>query len=232
MEQMISNFRECNDMPIYSVHDDEFKSYGRVVAGYDFSGMIAYMETQTDIPEKGNQYVPSVPELEADCVKTQVEQELYGGLPIQIGFCNGRNMSYNGFEYHKCSEINIAVTDFYLVLGHTWEMEGQTFCTDDAKVFFVEKGTAIEMYQTTLHLSPCRVTDEGYKDIVILAKGTNTEFGENEQRTSPEGEATILLKKNKWIIAHPDWEPLRKQGAYPGVKGINYKLNYPGCERN
>ncbi len=37
-------------------------------------------------------------------------------MPIQIGYCNGRNTTYNGFEYHKGSEINIAVTDFMLVL--------------------------------------------------------------------------------------------------------------------
>ena len=166
---------ECNDVPIYSVTDEVFASYGRVVTGYDFSGLISYMEQKTAIPEKGNCYVPSVPELEQDAVKNLLERRLYGELPIQIGYCNGRNSSYNGFEYHKCSEINIAVTDFLLVLGHTWEMEGNTFHVDQAKVFLVEKGTAVEMYQTTLHLSPRKVTDEGYKDIVILEKGTNTE---------------------------------------------------------
>ena len=218
---------ECNEIPVYQVTDEVFASYGRIVTGYDFSGLISYMESRTTVPEKGNCYVPSVPELEQDAVKEQIERKLYGELPVQIGYCNGRNSSYNGFEYHKCSEINIAVTDFLLVLGHTWEMKGNTFHTDQAKVFLVEKGTAVEMYQTTLHLSPCKVTDEGYKDIVILAKGTNTDLKCDAQGTVTDPEQEILLKKNKWIIAHPKWEPLCAQGAYPGVQGENKVLCYP-----
>lgn len=218
---------ECNEIPICQVTDEVFASYGRIVTGYDFSGLISYMENQTTVPKKGNCYVPSVPGLEQDAVKEQVERRLYGELPIQIGYCNGRNSSYNGFEYHKCSEINIAVTDFLLVLGHTWEMEGNTFHTDQAKVFLVEKGTAVEMYQTTLHLSPCKVTDEGYKDIVILARGTNTDLACDAREAVADPEQEILLKKNKWIITHPEWEPLRAQGAYPGVRGENKVLCYP-----
>ncbi len=61
-------------------------------------------------------------------------------MPIQIGYCNGRNTTYNGFEYHKGSEINIAVTDFMLVLGHTWEIKDNTYRIEDAKVFFCGKG--------------------------------------------------------------------------------------------
>lgn len=223
-ERKIEMLSACNGLPVYSVQDDMFRTFGRIVNGYDFSGLIAYMEQKTEIPEQGNCYVPSVSELEKDAVMDRLQALLYGGMPIQIGYCNGRNSSYNGFEYHKCSEVNVAVTDFLLVLGHIWEMEGNTFHTDNAKVFLVEKGTAIEMYQTTLHLAPCKITDDGYKCIVILARGTNTEAKEcNED----DAESEILLKQNKWIIAHPDWEPLRKQGAYPGVRGENKVLRYP-----
>ena len=85
----------------------------------------------------------------------QVKNGLYGGMDIEIGYCNGRNTTYNGFEYHKGSEINVAVTNFMLVLGHVWEIKDNTYRVEDARVFFVPRGTAIEMYQTTLHLSPC-----------------------------------------------------------------------------
>lgn len=42
---------------------------------------------------------------------------LYGGMPIQIGYCNGHNHLLNAVEYHRDSEINIAVTDMILILG-------------------------------------------------------------------------------------------------------------------
>ncbi len=113
-----------------------------------------------------------------------------------------------------------------LVLGHTWEIKDNTYRIEDVKVFFVEKGTAIEMYQTTLHLSPCRVSDIGFKDVVILPRGTNTPLNNGGADEAAIGEERLLLQKNKWVIAHPDREPLIKQGAYPGLLGENKKLYY------
>ena len=79
------------------------------------------------------------------------------------------------------------------------------------------------MYQTTLHLSPCRVNDIGFKDIVILPRGTNTAL--NKEAVLDE-ESRLLLMKNKWVIAHPEREPLMKQGAVGGVKGPNKEVKY------
>ncbi len=221
---MINRLNEVNDIKIFSVFDDEFKTYGRIVKGYDFTELISFMESSTDIPESGNVYFPSIEEMEKLSVFHEVEKTLYGGMPVQAGYCNGRNTTYNGFEYHKGSEINIAVTDFVLVLGHTWEMEDNKFYVGNERVFFVPKGTAIEMYQTTLHLSPCRVCDEGFKDIVILPRGTNTPL-ENKEKNA-DSESGLLLQKNKWVIAHKDREPLIKQGAYAGLIGENKEIKY------
>ena len=221
---MIERLNQVNDVKIYSVFDDEFKPYGRIVKGYDFSEIVEYMKTSTPIPEQGNIYVASVPALESFAVKDEVESVLYGGMPVQIGYCNGRNSTYNGFEYHKGSEINIAVTPFMLVLGHVWEIENNKFYVGGEKVFFVPEGTAIEMYETTLHLSPCKVTDEGFKGVVILPKGTNTPL-ENKHQNGDK-ESVLLLQRNKWVLSHKDREPLMKQGAFPGLVGENKELHY------
>lgn len=220
---MLERLNRLNDVKIHSVFDDEFKTYGNIVEGYDFSEIVKYMEECTDIPEDRNIYIPSVKEMEQCEVFEKLQKNLYGGMPIQIGYCNGKNSTYNGFEYHKCSEINIAVTDFMLVLGHTWEIKDNRYYVGDEKVFFVPKGTAIEMFQTTLHLSPCKVCDEGFKGIVILAKGTNTPLDKGEKITK---EDELLLQKNKWVIAHPEREPLIKQGAFAGLIGENKELKY------
>lgn len=220
----LERLNQVNDVTVLPVTSPEFAPYGRIVTGYDFSGMISYMEEHTQIPENGNVYLASVPELEAEPVFQSIRNGFYGGMEIQAGYCNGRNTTYNGFEYHKGSEINVAVTDFMLVLGHVWEIQDNSYRVEDAKVFFVEKGTAIEMYQTTLHLSPCRVTDEGFKGIVILPRGTNTPL---EQKTEAvEAEGILLLQKNKWVIAHAEREPLIRQGAHAGLIGENRELHY------
>ncbi|MBE5763936.1 MAG: DUF4867 family protein [Clostridiales bacterium] len=221
---MINHLNEVNDVKIYSVFDEEFKTFGRVVEGYDFSQIIDYMENNTSIPDAGNIYVPSVEDMEKLPIKKQVEDILYGGMPIQIGYCNGRNSTYNGFEYHKGSEINIAVTPFMLVLGHVWDIEDNKFFVGKEKVFFVPKGVAIEMYQTTLHLSPCKVADSGFRGVVILPKGTNTPH-QNKAKTKDK-ESMLLLQRNKWVLAHKDRKPLIDQGAHPGFIGENKELKY------
>lgn len=221
---MLETLNAVNDVPVISVFDPAFAPYGRVLEGYDFSQADAYMRGKTDIPENGNIYVPSAPGLEELGIKSDVENTLYGSMPVQIGFCNGRNTTYNGFEYHKCSEINYAVTPFMLVLGHVWDIRDNKYDIQNTQVFFVPEGTAVEMYQTTLHLSPCRVCDEGFKDIVILARGTNTPLTEKTESADPE--SVLLLQRNKWVIAHPEREPLIKQGAHPGVIGENKELFY------
>ena len=221
---MLERLNQVNDVIIRSVEDPEFASYGRIVTGYDFSPLLTYLEEKTEIPEAGNIYVASELGLEAFPVMQALQNSFYGEMPIQIGYCNGRNTTYNGFEFHKGSEINVAATDFMLVLGHTWEIQNNTYRVEDAKVFFVKKGTAIEMYQTTLHLSPCRVTDEGFRDVVVLPRGTDTPL--EHKGEAAEAEAGLLLQKNKWVIAHPDREPLIKQGALPGLLGENKELFY------
>lgn len=221
---LLEQLRQANDVSVYSVRDAEFAPYGRIIEGFDFSSMIAYMEKNTEIPENGNVYLASVAELETYPVMELVRDRFYGEMPVQAGYCNGRNTTYNGFEYHKGSEINVAVTDFMLVLGHVWEIKDNTYRVGDEKVFFVEKGMALEMYQTTLHLSPCRVCDEGFKGIVILPKGTNTPL---ERKGEPlDAEGGLLLQKNKWVIAHKDREPLVRQGAHVGLLGENKELKY------
>ena len=221
---MIKHLNEVNDVKIYSVFDDEFLPYGRIVKGYNFTEIIAYMEQHTAIPENGNVYYPSIEAMEALPVFAEVQHTLYGDMPIQIGYCNGRNTTYNGFEYHKGSEINVAATDLMLVLGHTWQIQDNRFYVGDETVFFVPQGTAIELFQTTLHLSPCRVCDEGFKTVVILPRGTNTPLKQKPE--NPVGEARLLLQKNKWVLSHPDREPLMKQGAFPGLIGENKELRY------
>ena len=226
---MLKHLNEVNGQLILDVHDPAFASYGRIVEGYDVTELMRYMRDHTDIPADGNVYVASVAEMEELPVRKEIEAVFYGGMPVQIGYCNGRNTTYNGFEYHKGSEINIAVSDFMLVLAHIWQIRNNTIRTEDAQVFYVPQGTVIEMFQTTLHLSPCRVCDEGFRDVVILPKGTNTPLSEEEKQLrdqSDDPEAQLLLQKNKWVLAHPEREPLIRQGAHPGLIGENRELKY------
>ena len=224
MADLLEKLNRVNDVVIHSVFDDCFSTFGNVLDAAVYAPLAQYLTENTAIPENGNVYVASDPGLEEKPEFELIEKTVYGGMPIQIGYCNGRNTTYNGFEYHKGSEINVAATDLMLVLGHTWQLKDGCFTVGDETVFFVPQGTAIELFQTTLHLSPCRVCDAGFKAVVVLPRGTNTPL--EERPSEPAGEARLLLQKNKWVLSHPDREPLMKQGAFPGLIGANKELKY------
>ena len=102
-------------MKILNVRDAEFKAYGKVVEGLDVSSLLKALE-ETPKPDDVI-YVASDEKLEAcDCAE-KIAYSLFGGMPIQIGYCNGSNYLLNAVEYHRDSEVNVALTDLILLLG-------------------------------------------------------------------------------------------------------------------
>lgn len=205
-------------MKIKKVTDPEFSRYGRVIDEYDFSKLIKAME-HTPLPEDVI-YEPSIEELETTDVAIDLKMRVYGELPIQIGYCNGHNSKLNALEYHRSSEVNVAVTDIILLLGAEQDIEPDfTYDTSKVEAFLVPAGTAIEVYATTLHYAPCHVNESGFQCVVVLPKGTNTEL---TFETASEGEDKLLTAKNKWLIGH---EEAAIEGAFNGLKGANVGID-------
>ena len=205
-------------MKIQKVTDPAFRKYGQVLEGYDFTGLIKEME-HTPVPEDVI-YVPSVEELEALDIMKDLQNKGYGGLPVQIGYCNGHNKKLNAVEYHRNSEINVAVTDLVLLIGHQQDIEpDHTYDTSKIEAFLVPAGTGIEVYATTLHYAPCHVNEGGFQCVVVLPKGTNTDLTFQTEKT---GEDSLMTAKNKWLIAHED---AKIAGAFNGLKGENITID-------
>ena len=205
-------------MKIQKVTDPAFRKYGQVLEGYDFTGLIKEMK-HTPVPEDVI-YVPSVEELEALDIMKDLQNKGYGGLPIQIGYCNGHNKKLNAVEYHRNSEINVAVTDLVLLIGHQQDIEpDHTYDTSKIEAFLVPAGTGIEVYATTLHYAPCHVNEGGFQCVVVLPKGTNTDLTVQTEKT---GEDSLMTAKNKWLIAHED---AKIAGAFNGLKGENITID-------
>ena len=183
--------------PVFDVRSEAFFPYGRVLSQPDPEELLSYMRELTPIPEEGNLYVASDTAMETLAAVKAIRDVFYGGLPVEAGYCNGMNTTMNGFEYHKGSELDLAVTDQLLFLGHATGISfpamdeirglpgqnptGITYDPADAVLFFVPAGTFIELYPYTLHLSPIRVNEEGFRTVVILPAGTNTPLSEEEK---------------------------------------------------
>ncbi|WP_313182723.1 DUF4867 family protein [Lacrimispora sp.] len=206
-------------LTIKPVTDPAFQTYGKVVTGYDAGELLEKMK-ETPLPEDVV-YVPSVAELEELAVSREMEKKLYGQLPIQVGYCNGHNKKLNAVEYHRGSEINIAVTDLILILGRQQDItSGYTYDSGKMEAFLVPAGTVIEVYATTLHYAPCHAEEGGFRCVVILPKDTNTDL-------EPAGEAVneedrLLFAKNKWLIGHK--EGGLPEHAYIGISGENLSI--------
>ena len=136
-------------MQIQKVADASFAKYGKVIEGLDCSDIIEAMGA-TPCPEHVI-YVPGDESLESCASAADVAYTLYGGMPIQIGYCNGNNHKLNGLEYHRDSEINIAVTDLILLIGSEQDIQDGKYDTAKVEAFLVPAGTVIEVYATTLH---------------------------------------------------------------------------------
>lgn len=210
----IEKIRSLNPgVKIYPVSDLRFRRYGRLVTEYDFAGYTAYLEKSTAVPDEGNVYTASDPEAEKLPLKAELEDIFYGGMPLEMGFCNGHNRVLNALEYHKGSELDVAATPSVLIIGSIADIRGGKIDVSDLETFYMERGEAVELYATTLHFSPCETVREGFKMGIILPRGTNTPLdpGARPDKT--------LWMRNKWLYAHPRAARLVDGGAYIGITG-------------
>ena len=206
-------------MIIKKVTDNEFKKYGQILKNYDTSELIEKMAS-APLPSDVI-YEPSIKELEDLKIAEDLRIREFGELPIQIGYCNGNNYMLNAVEYHRSSELNVAITDLILLLGWQQDIEEDyTYDTSKIEAFFVPAGTMIEVYATTLHYAPCNADENGFKCVVVLPRDTNLSLENNIEKS---GEDALLFAKNKWLIGHKETD-LGSKGAFIGLKGENISL--------
>ena len=146
-------------MKIKNVTDPEFRRYGRIVDGYDFTEMIKVME-QTPLPEEVI-YVPSDNKLEKTEPAIDLKMRIFGELPIQIGYCNGHNSKLNALEYHRSSEVNVAVTDIILLLGSEQDIASDFTYETSKAIVVLPQGTNTDLM--TCHT-------KSYDDKLLTAK--------------------------------------------------------------
>lgn len=208
-------------MKIQSVFDNSFSAYGQVLEGYDFGKLLDTLAANSDKPADSVVYVPSVEVLESTEVSRQLRDNEYGGMPIQIGYCNGTNTKLNCYEYHRDSEIDIAADDVILLVAPRKDIVDGKIDSSKTEAFLCPKGTGVELYATTLHYAPCSAKKgEGFRVVIVLPKGTNEQ---KPQITPKNAEDKMLWACNKWLVAHPDTDEAR-DGAHAGITGENIDI--------
>jgi len=210
-------------MEILSVHSSEFRKYGKVIEGYDTKELLQKLDELSPCPDEGTVYKASDENLEKLQIKGELQKNAYGGMRIQIGWCNGHNTKLNCLEYHRDSEINIGSGDFILLLALRSQIgKGGKLDTSKVKAFKVPAGVVVEVFATTLHYAPCSAKNgDGFRVIVVLPTGTNEKIGEVKPKN---GEDELLFARNKWLLAHKS-STEAKGGAPVRLKGKNIDIS-------
>lgn len=208
-------------MEIKSVYDASFLPFGRVMEAQGTAEIAAALAALTPLPE-GTEYVAEEPALQELPAAKKLAPSLFGGLPVEFGWCNGHNSKLNCLEYHRSSEFNLGAEDFILILARQQDVDEKTrLSTEKCEAFYVPAGVLVEIYATSLHYAPCHADPEkGFKTMVALPQGTNLALPEG---LGASAEDKLLRAANKWLIAHPD-APEAKDGAYAGLTGINIDI--------
>lgn len=209
---------------MFSIYDQEFSRYGEVFSERSqFTTSIEYLKN-TSMPAEGNQYQAHDENFMKCATHIDLVHDVFGDIPLEYGYVNGHNSKLNALEFHKSSELNIAVTPMVLLLAHVDDIKNDQIHSDQVVAFYIPENTVFEVYSTTLHFSPCKVTDEGFRCGVILPFGTNVEFITSKTQQGRFGK--FLFKTNKWLLSHPENERMLQLGAVIGITGENIEIKY------
>ena len=148
-------------MRIKSVFSHSFEKYGKVLTGYDVTDLLKKLDETTKKPDNAVIYEPGDAGLEALPIAKEFSDNAYGGMPIQVGYCNGNNTKLNCLEWHRGSELNIPSNDIVLLLAPLQSVKNGKLNTSAVEAFYVPKGTVVQVYETTLHYAPCTAVKNG-----------------------------------------------------------------------
>lgn len=208
-------------MKIYSVYDPEFKPYGQIVEGLEDTIQEILPVLQAAPQGAGVEYVPEYKPLQELSAMAEISEHCYGGMPVEMGWCNGHNTTLNCLEYHRDSEFNLGTEDFVLLLARQEEIEDGVLDTEKVKAFRVPAGVLVEVYATTLHYAPCSAKKgAGFRVLIVLPLGTN---GPRPEISPKNEEDRRLWACNKWLLAHRESSEAA-QGAPVLLEGVNLDI--------
>lgn len=199
------------------IESKEFLKYGYILKG-DYSSVVDYLINKAKMPLENNLYVRDDLEMGKLAIFKDIKEEVFGMSNIETGYVNGFNSKLNCLEYHASCEVDIAATDFVLLLARQEDIHNDVIDSKDVKAFYVKKGTALVLNPLVLHFSPCKVSDAGFRCAVILPSGTNQDLD-----IIPKDKK--LWKENKWLYAHKESKQA-SLGAYVGIIGENIEVKY------
>jgi hypothetical protein len=161
-------------------------------------------------------YEPVVEALQDHPFIEQVQETIFGGEPVQVGWTYGNNSLLDTLQYHGVTVVLVFAEDAVLFAGpkDKFDQATGTFATSNAKAFYVPANAVIELKPGTLYSMPVRVIKSaGQLTAIILPQGTGL-----EPASPGSGFDQGLVANNLWIFGFPD------SGFYAGLTGNNIAI--------
>lgn len=198
------------------VDDPKFETFGALHWEMDPTEFVAAMEENFS-GQMGESpvYEPVVAQLQDHPFVAEVQEAVFGGEPVQVGWIYGRNGTMDFLEFNDANVVLIPANDVVLFAGSEDKLDQTewTYATKDTQAFFVPDHVIVELFPTTLRSAPVRVIEEtGYLAAVITPAGIAT-----EEATPGQGMDQALVANSRWVFAFPETEG----NYYAGLTGDN-----------
>lgn len=161
-------------MHIYSVNDPEFKSYGNVWDNVpsELTSPVLEALASTPIPE-GSKYVASAPELEGVKDADKLGSSCLAAVPSSSAGATATTRASTAWS----TTARASSTWVLAILSCSWRIAGRSRTASStpraSRRSAWPAGTLVEVFNTTLHYTPCMVDDGGFQVMVALPAGTN-----------------------------------------------------------
>jgi len=199
---------------MFGVIHKEFK-IDRLLEHLDRNQVNDDIEYTADIPEMREEFASQL---------DPIMNSVYAGMDVQVGVCYGRNNKLNALEYHHGSEVYIHATDMILMLALERDIKWPEGAYDGSLIrsYYAPRGCVIELRGGCMHYAAVNVfKQKGLNLIVSLLKGTNTGL---DFEVGTQCKDKLIIAKNTWLIAHPEYEPAKSAGWHLGITGENFSF--------
>jgi len=196
------------------VDDPKFESYGSPAWDLDATSFVKLMKDNFK-GQMGDQavYEPKVEALQNDPLIAQIQEKIYGGKPVQVGWIYGNNAKLDFMETNGENVTLIPADNTVVFTGKKADVDptNASFDIGKASAFYLPANAVVTFYTDTLRSAPLRIDQNtGVLTAVIVPVGVGVE------KASPgTGIDQALVAKSRWVFGQPG----NSQGYFEGLTG-------------
>lgn len=202
------------------VDDPKFDPYGKAhwdIDAKDFTAAVKTAFTGTMGAEAV--YEPKVDALQNLPLVSQIQQTIFGGKAVQVGWVYGDNANLDDMELNGAPVTLIPVYNAVVFMANKTDLDQATFklAVSKTQLFYLPANSVVELSPDILHSPPIRVADAtGELTVVIVPAGVG---GGSAAKGSGIDQA--LFAPGRWIFGFSD----NKAGYFAGLDGTNTNIN-------